>query len=411
MRARQASTMSTGEKSRAAMPLERRASGRPARSAVMGGPSAKLAEGAILVRARTGCQWPRPKAGPKEPHLVLSIGAPGPGPRREDGVFTLSPRFEEAETAHAHSPAKDHKASGRQPLRNRHPRLPRRQRARHRRRSRSTPRRTSSRCTASRPTRPTRSAQGTGADRGLSVDRRDHPRRARGQASTRSIPGYGLLSESPEFADACAAAGIIFIGPPPETMRRLGNKVSARNLADVGRRAGGAGDRAAARRHRRRAKQLAAEIGYPVMLKASWGGGGRGMRVDRRRRRRSIARCRPAKREAKAAFGKDEVYLEKLVERARHVEVQMLGDTHGNVVHLFERDCSVQRRNQKVVERAPAPYLDDEQRARTCASCAEASAAAADYVGAGTVEFLHGCRHRRSSISSRSIRASRSSTR
>ena len=104
------------------------------------------------------------------------------------------------------------------------------------------------------------------------------------------------------------------------------------------------------------------------MLKATWGGGGRGMRVIRRRGRRCCARSPRAKREAKAAFGKDEVYLEKLVERARHVEVQILGDTHGNLVHLFERDCSVQRRNQKVVERAPAPYLDDEQRAASSAS-------------------------------------------
>jgi pyruvate carboxylase len=106
---------------------------------------------------------------------------------------------------------------------------------------------------------------------------------------------------------------------------------------------------------------MALEVGYPVMLKASWGGGGRGMRVIRSEN--EIEReVLEAKREARAAFGKDEVYLEKLVENARHVESQILGDTHGNAVHLFERDCSIQRRNQKVVERAPAPYLDAEQR-------------------------------------------------
>src|SRR5690606_8442785 len=111
---------------------------------------------------------------------------------------------------------------------------------------------------------------------------------------------------------------------------------------------------------------MADEIGYPVMLKASWGGGGRGMRAIRKAD--DLAReVTEARREAKAAFGKDEVYLEKLVERARHVEVQILGDRQGNAVHLFERDCSIQRRNQKVVERAPAPYLDAAQREELCA--------------------------------------------
>ena len=198
-------------------------------------------------------------------------------------------------------------------------------------------------------------------------------------------PGYGLLSESPEFVEACDAAGITFIGPKAETMRALGNKVAARNLAmsagvpvvpatdplpdDI-----------------ETIKAMASEIGYPVMLKASWGGGGRGMRVIRSEA--DIAReVTEAKREAKAAFGKDEVYLEKLVERARHVEVQILGDTHGNAVHLFERDCSIQRRNQKVVERAPAPYLDDGQRLEL-AGHALKIANATSYIGAGTVEFL-----------------------
>jgi pyruvate carboxylase len=166
-------------------------------------------------------------------------------------------------------------------------------------------------------------------------------------------PGYGLLSESPEFADACAAAGITFIGPPPETMRLLGNKVSARNLAvSVGVPVMPASEPLPD--DIEAAKKIAARIGYPLMLKASWGGGGRGMRVipDEATLARDLT---AARREAKAAFGKDDVYLEKLVERARHVEVQILGDSYGSIVHLFERDCTVQRRHQKVVERAPAP--------------------------------------------------------
>ncbi len=133
-------------------------------------------------------------------------------------------------------------------------------------------------------------------------------------------------------------------------------------------------------------RQMAAEIGYPLMLKASWGGGGRGMRriMDETT---LIAEVSEGKREAKAAFGKDEMYLEKLVERARHVEVQLIGDDHGNLVHLFERDCSVQRRNQKVVERAPAPYLSDAVR-KELTDAAVRLGNAANYRGAGTVEFL-----------------------
>jgi len=198
-------------------------------------------------------------------------------------------------------------------------------------------------------------------------------------------PGYGLLSESPEFVDACNAAGITFIGPSAETMRSLGNKVAARNLAIksgvpvVPATEPLPDDLASIRK-------MAAEIGFPVMLKASWGGGGRGMRVIRSEDQLDTE-VLEAKREAMAAFGKDEVYLEKLVERARHVEVQILGDTQGNTVHLFERDCSVQRRNQKVVERAPAPYLDDTQRQELCALGLKIANSTA-YVGAGTVEFL-----------------------
>ncbi|TGQ09960.1 MULTISPECIES: pyruvate carboxylase [unclassified Mesorhizobium] len=198
-------------------------------------------------------------------------------------------------------------------------------------------------------------------------------------------PGYGLLSESPEFAEACAAAGITFIGPKPETMRRLGNKVAARNLAiEVGVPVVPATDPLPDDMDE--VKKLAAQIGYPVMLKASWGGGGRGMRAIRAEA--DLAReVMEGKREAKAAFGKDEVYLEKLIERARHVEVQVLGDTHGNAVHLFERDCSIQRRNQKVVERAPAPYLSEELRQELCGYALKI-ARETSYIGAGTVEFL-----------------------
>lgn len=185
------------------------------------------------------------------------------------------------------------------------------------------------------------------------------------EASADAIhPGYGFLAESPEFAEACHAAGILFIGPQPGTMRTLGNKVAARELAiSVGVPVMPAtpplpDDPQAI-------LSLARGVGYPLMLKASWGGGGRGMRpIDEEAG--LLDAVVTARREARAAFGKDEVYLEKLVRRARHVEVQLLGDSHGNLVHLFERDCSIQRRHQKVIERAPAPYLDESTRAALC---------------------------------------------
>src|SRR5579871_1726862 len=198
-------------------------------------------------------------------------------------------------------------------------------------------------------------------------------------------PGYGFLSESPELADACAASGIVFVGPRPDTMRRLGNKVEARNIAAA---AGVAVMPATPPLpvDESRVLELARAVGFPVMLKASWGGGGRGMRIVEEERG-LLEAVAAARREAQAAFGNDEVYLEKLVRRARHVEVQVLGDTHGNLVHLFERDCTAQRRNQKVVERAPAVFLDDAQRAALCEAGLRI-ARAADYVNAGTVEFL-----------------------
>ncbi|HYH23151.1 MAG TPA: pyruvate carboxylase [Azospirillum sp.] len=198
-------------------------------------------------------------------------------------------------------------------------------------------------------------------------------------------PGYGFLSENPAFADACREAGITFVGPSSDTMRLLGNKVAARNLAvsagvPVMPATGALPDDPA------EALRLAEEVGFPLMLKASWGGGGRGMRIVETARDLPDA-VAAARREAQAAFGNGEVYLEKLVRRARHVEVQVLGDAHGTLVHLFERDCSVQRRNQKVVERAPAVYLTADERAALC-DAALKLARAAGYRNAGTVEFL-----------------------
>ena len=193
------------------------------------------------------------------------------------------------------------------------------------------------------------------------------------------------MSENPGFAEAVIAAGIRWVGPPPDVMRGLGNKVAARELAE---RAGvpvmpATGPLPADEGEIRR---LAAGVGYPVMLKASWGGGGRGMRIvaDESELTEAVAAGR---RESKAAFGNDEVFLEKLVERARHVEVQVLADSAGTVVHLFERDCTLQRRNQKVIERAPAAYLDDAARAALC-EAAVRIARTAGYEGAGTCEFL-----------------------
>ena len=198
-------------------------------------------------------------------------------------------------------------------------------------------------------------------------------------------PGYGLLSENPDFVDACTEYGIAFIGPRAETMRMLGNKASARQVALT------AGvpvipatevlpdDMDEVRR-------MADEIGYPLMLKASWGGGGRGMRPIMGPDELE-SKVLEGRREAEAAFGNGEGYLEKLILNARHVEVQILGDQYGQLYHLWERDCSVQRRNQKIVERSPAPYLNDEERQALCEMalkiCTEAN-----YQCAGTVEFL-----------------------
>ncbi|MEM9434434.1 MAG: pyruvate carboxylase [Pseudomonadota bacterium] len=198
-------------------------------------------------------------------------------------------------------------------------------------------------------------------------------------------PGYGLLSENPDFVDACTEAGITFIGPKADTMRALGDKASARRVAveagvPVIPATGVLGDDMEAIR------KEAKEIGYPFMLKASWGGGGRGMRpiYSEDELEEKILEGR---REAEAAFGNGEGYLEKMIEKARHVEVQILGDSHGQIYHLYERDCSVQRRNQKVVERAPAPYLSGTQREQICA-LGKKICEHVNYECAGTVEFL-----------------------
>jgi pyruvate carboxylase len=217
------------------------------------------------------------------------------------------------------------------------------------------------------------------------LDMHDIIRIAKKSGADAIHPGYGLLSENPDFAQLCADAGITFIGPSPEIMRRLGNKVAARALAieaDVPVMPATTplpDDDAEIIR-------LAEEVGYPLMLKASWGGGGRGMRVIEERSG-LLDHVAAARREAKAAFGNDEVYLEKLVRNARHVEVQIMGDSHGQVVHLFERDCTVQRRHQKIVERAPAPYLSQAQR-DAITSAAVRLGQSVNYCNAGTVEFL-----------------------
>ena len=198
-------------------------------------------------------------------------------------------------------------------------------------------------------------------------------------------PGYGLLSENPDFVEACEAAGIAFIGPRAETMRALGDKASARQVAieagvPVVPATGVLGD------DMEEIAREAEAIGYPLMLKASWGGGGRGMRPimgpDE-----LAEKVLEGRREAEAAFGNGEGYLEKMITRARHVEVQILGDSQGEIYHLWERDCSVQRRNQKVLERAPAPYLSSEERARLC-EMGTRICRQVNYQCAGTVEFL-----------------------
>jgi 3-methylcrotonyl-CoA carboxylase alpha subunit len=198
-------------------------------------------------------------------------------------------------------------------------------------------------------------------------------------------PGYGFLSENEEFAQACADAGLVFIGPPPSAIKDMGLKAESKQLME---RAGvplvpgyhGSNQDAAL------LKAEADRIGYPVLIKASAGGGGKGMRaVDKAEEfEAALASC---KREAINSFGDDAVLIEKYVQRPRHIEIQVFGDTHGNYVYLFERDCSVQRRHQKVLEEAPAPGMTPEMRQKM-GLAAVAAARAVNYVGAGTVEFI-----------------------
>ena len=198
-------------------------------------------------------------------------------------------------------------------------------------------------------------------------------------------PGYGLLSERPDFARACAAAGLVFVGPSPDTLNLLGDKVAARDLAlanDVPVAPGASGTTDA------ELAEAAREVGFPLMLKARGGGGGLGMRVvttpdD------LVPAIEAARRQTAAAFGDDRLFVERYVENAHHVEVQVLADAHGNAVHLGERDCSVQRRHQKLVEETPSPVLDAALRAELT-SAALRLMRAAGYVNAGTVEFLVG---------------------
>jgi len=198
-------------------------------------------------------------------------------------------------------------------------------------------------------------------------------------------PGYGFLSESARFAEICASCGITFIGPSPETIRGVGDKAAARETmkaAGVPILPGSDGPLTSVED----ARGVADEIGYPVLLKASAGGGGRGMRrvyeVGELENAYSAASS-----EAQAAFGNGELYLGRLALDPRHVEVQVMGDSHGNVVHLFERECSVQRRHQKLIEESPSTALDAQARASLC-EAAVLAAEGIDYVGAGTVEFL-----------------------
>jgi 3-methylcrotonyl-CoA carboxylase alpha subunit len=197
-------------------------------------------------------------------------------------------------------------------------------------------------------------------------------------------PGYGFLSENADFAAACATAGITFIGPSAEVIRMMGSKREAKALMErngvpvVPGFFGDVTDDELALQAR--------EIGFPVLIKASAGGGGRGMRLVKSADAFADA-LNSARREAKSAFADDSVLLEKYIERPRHIEVQIFGDQHGNVIHLFERDCSVQRRYQKLIEEAPAEHLSEDQR-ETLYRAAVLAGTAAGYVGAGTVEFV-----------------------
>ncbi|GAB4155811.1 MAG: acetyl-CoA carboxylase biotin carboxylase subunit [Planctomycetota bacterium] len=199
-------------------------------------------------------------------------------------------------------------------------------------------------------------------------------------------PGYGFLAENAHFAEICEQCQIEFIGPSPETMRMLGNKARARELAQQTGVPVVPGSSSIIDDDRK-ALEIARSIGYPVMIKAASGGGGRGMRMARNDA--SLKQfLSAARREAEASFGDPSVYVEKYVQRARHIEVQILADSFGNVVHLGERDCTLQRRHQKLIEESPSPAISSEMRKRLCADAVKLMKAAG-YVNAGTVEFLY----------------------
>jgi propionyl-CoA carboxylase alpha chain len=206
-------------------------------------------------------------------------------------------------------------------------------------------------------------------------------------------PGYGFLSENAAFAQACAEAGLKFIGPSPEVIRSMGEKTAARSIME---KAGvpvvpGAllpDPDADGAFPEQEVLDAAREVGFPLMVKAAFGGGGKGMRLVEEQSGLAKA-CQGAWREARGAFGNGTVYLERFIERPRHVEFQIFGDQHGNHVHLFERECSIQRRHQKIIEETPSPALDEALRDEMGAA-AVAAAAAVNYEGAGTVEFLLG---------------------
>jgi 3-methylcrotonyl-CoA carboxylase alpha subunit len=198
-------------------------------------------------------------------------------------------------------------------------------------------------------------------------------------------PGYGFLSENAEFAEACAASGIVFIGPPASAIRAMGSKSAAKALMEKAGVPLVPGYHGAAQDETLLAGE-ARRIGYPVLIKASAGGGGKGMRIVERAEDFAAALA-AARREAKSSFGDDTVLIERYLTRPRHIEMQIFADGHGDCVHLFERDCSVQRRHQKVVEEAPAPGMDPARR-KAMGAAAIAAAKAVSYVGAGTIEFI-----------------------
>ena len=200
-------------------------------------------------------------------------------------------------------------------------------------------------------------------------------------------PGYGFLSENPRFAEMCRREGLVFIGPSPEAMEAMGNKVYARNVMQ---RSGVPVVPGSEKlpEDMKEIRNIAARIGFPVIVKASAGGGGKGMRIVRTESELESS-IRGARSEAASAFGDSSIYLEKYFPAPRHIEVQVLGDLHGNMVHLFERECSVQRRHQKLVEESPSAVVDETMRERL-GEMAVRAAKAVNYVCAGTIEFLRG---------------------